>query len=97
MTKPAVEDDSIPETLPRPVRVRCGVALIVISGVLWFSLFAIPFLSLTLVQKTALGSAFFVGVQVTWWSGVALAGPRVVKQLTGWFRRLRKRPPETME
>jgi hypothetical protein len=88
MTEPAVEDDATPETPPRPVPVRFGVALIVVSGVLWFSLFAIPFLSLTLGQKTALGGAVFVGVQITWWSGVALAGPRVVKSLTGWFRGL---------
>lgn len=74
---------------PRPVLARLGVVLILLSGVLWFSLFAIPFLPWTLGQKTALGGVVFVGVQIAWWSGAALAGPSVVKKLTGWFRRSR--------
>ena len=33
------------------VAARVGVVLILLSGVLWFSLFAIPFLRLTVGQK----------------------------------------------
>ena len=67
---------------------RLGIALILLSGVLWFSLFAIPFLPLTNGQKAMLAGATFLGVQAAWWDGAALAGPRVVRQVTGWMRML---------
>jgi len=70
-----------------PFATKLGIALILLSGVLWFSLFAIPFLPLTVAQKAALAGADFVGVQIAWWSGAALAGPRTVKRLWAWFRR----------
>lgn len=54
---------------------RCGVALILLSGALWFSLFAIPFLPLTVGQKAAIAGADFVAVQIAWWVGAALSGP----------------------
>ena len=66
---------------------RAGIVLILISGVLWFSLFAIPFLPLTVGQKTALAGGVFVGVQIAWWSGAALAGPRVVGKIKGLWKR----------
>lgn len=64
-----------------------GILLILVSGMLWFFLFAIPFLPLTVSQKAALAGADFVGVQIAWWTGAALAGPRTVKRLTSWCRR----------
>lgn len=73
--------------------VRLGVVLILFSCVIWFSLFAIPFLPLTIGEKTALGTGVFIAVQITWWTGAALAGPTVVQKLTGWFRRTRNSPP----
>lgn len=69
---------------------RIGIGLILLSGVLWFSLFAIPFLPLTVGQKAALAGADFVGVQIAWWSGAALAGPQTVSRLRSWFRRRKK-------
>jgi hypothetical protein len=66
---------------------RFGVALILLSGVLWFSLFAIPFLPLTVGQKAAIAGADFVAVQIAWWIGAALAGPKLVAKLTSRFRR----------
>ncbi len=66
---------------------RFGVALILLSGVLWFSLFAIPFLPLTVSQKAALAGADFVAVQIAWWIGAAMAGPKLVAKLTAHFRR----------
>ena len=76
-----------PQQAKRNVRIRIGIALILISGVLWFSLFAIPFLPLTVVEKSMLAGAMFVGVQIAWWSGAALAGPTVAGRITQWFRR----------
>ena len=73
--------------------VRLGVVLMLFSCVIWFSIFAIPFLPLTIGEKTALGTGVFIAVQVTWWTGAALAGPTVVQKLTGWFRRTRNSPP----
>lgn len=86
--------EATPDQPRRPVLIRLGVALILVSGVLWFSLFAIPFLPLTVGEKTGLGAAVFAGVQIAWWSGAALAGPAVVQKLTGWFRRSRRKSPD---
>ncbi len=72
---------------PGGTAAKIGVALILLSGVLWFSLFAIPFLPLTIGQKAALAGADFVGVQIAWWVGAALAGPELVAKLKSWFKR----------
>lgn len=77
---------------PRPTSrtaTRVGVGLILLSGILWFSLFAIPFTSLTLGQKAAVASGVFIGVQIAWWSGAALVGPQAVAKMKSWFRRRR--------
>ena len=95
MTNPDSHRDSISD---RPLRgrdkgstaARIGIALILLSGLLWFSLFAIPFLPLTVGQKAALGAAEFVGVQIAWWTGAALAGPQTVARLWSWCGRWKK-------
>jgi hypothetical protein len=95
MTQSDSDDTELASARPRrPTLIRLGIVLILISGVLWFSLFAIPFLPLTVGQKAGLGAAVFAGVQIAWWSGAALAGPTVVQKLTGWFRRSRTSPPD---
>ncbi len=71
----------------RRIATKIGIVLVLVSGVLWFSLFAIPFLPLTIAQKAALASAFFVGVQIAWWSGATLLGPEAVARLWSWGRR----------
>ena len=71
------------------LRNRTGMVLILLSGVLWFSLFAIPFLPMTVGQRAVLAGAVFVGVQIAWWSGAALAGPQLVAKFWPW-RRARK-------
>ena len=58
-----------------------------LSGVLWFSLFAIPFLPLTISQKATLGAAVFVCVQIAWWTGAAIAGPQSLRSLKAWWRK----------
>jgi hypothetical protein len=75
------------------IAARIGVGLILFSGVLWFCLFAIPFLPLTVAQKAALAGAVFVGVQIAWWSGAALAGPDTVARLRSWFGKRKKNEP----
>lgn len=70
--------------------IRVGIGLILLSGVFWFSLFAVPFLPLTLGQKAALGGGLFAAVQVAWWCGAALAGPAAVARLWSWWGRKAK-------
>ena len=65
----------------RSARTRFGMGLILLSGVLWFSLFAIPFLPLTMAHKAALAAGVFVAVQLTWWTGAAVAGAQTVQRL----------------
>jgi hypothetical protein len=78
---------SQPDSRKSSATTKLGIALILLSGVLWFSLFGIPFLPLTVGQRAGLAAADFVGVQLAWWSGAALAGPATVKRIWGWFRR----------
>lgn len=83
----ASRDHSTREPGRRALAGRVGIVLILLSGVLWFSLFAIPFLPLTIGQKAALAGADFVGVQIAWWAGAALAGPQLVARLKSRFGR----------
>lgn len=66
---------------------RIGIILILLSGVFWFSLFAIPFLPLSVANKALVGGALFIGLQIAWWSGAALAGPRVVGKIKSVMHR----------
>lgn len=68
-------------------RSRLGIMLIVLSGVFWFSIFAVPFAPLTIGQKSIFAGGLFAAVQVSWWTGAALAGPQVVGVIKGWFAR----------
>jgi len=67
--------------------VRLGIALILLSGVMWFFLFAIPFLPLTMAEKATLAGVDFIGVQIAWWVGAALVGPQTVSRIKSWFKR----------
>ena len=68
MTNPDLRQDSTPVNRPHrgrgkgSIAARIGVLLILLSGVLWFSLFAIPFLPLSVGEKAALAGAVFFGV-----------------------------------
>lgn len=99
MTEPSSEPQS-DNAAPAPLlRVRIGIGLILLSGVFWFSLLAVPFVPITGTQKTALTAGLFIGVQVAWWTGAAIAGPTAVRRLLDATRRFlpwrRKAEPET--
>jgi hypothetical protein len=81
------DDHAVPEQGTGGTAAKIGVMLILLSGVLWFSLFAIPFLPLTIGQKAALAGANFVAVQFAWWIGAALAGPELVARLRSRFQK----------
>lgn len=86
---PESTEQNAPTSIPRPaLRVRIGITLILLSGVFWFSLLAVPFLPLNVTQKSAVGAGLFVSVQVAWWVGAAIAGPTAVTRLMSGMRRL---------
>ncbi len=83
----SASDDDLAEPVAGGTTAKIGVALILLSGVLWFSLFAIPFLPMTIGQKAALTGADFVAVQIAWWVGATLAGPELVVKLKSRFQK----------
>ncbi len=93
VTEPTKPDSNkpVPEVPPILWRRRLGIAMIVLSGVLWFSLFAVPFLPLSLGNRTALAGALFVGVQIAWWGGAALVGPALARKIKAMFKRRTKK------
>ncbi len=90
MSNPDLEPDPESERERGNLTARIGVALILLSGVLWFSLFAIPFLPLTAGQKAALAGVDFIGVQIAWWTGATLAAPETVRRMKALFQRRQK-------
>jgi hypothetical protein len=83
-------DGSLPGRAKSRSAAKIGMGLILLSGVLWFSLFAIPFLPLSVGQKAALAGVDFVGVQIAWWTGATLAGPKTVAWLKSLCRRSKR-------
>ena len=83
------ESPQTEDAVPPPVlRVRIGIGLILLSGVFWFSLLAVPFVPITGTHKAALTAGLFIGVQIAWWTGAAIAGPMAVRRLLDAARRL---------
>ena len=80
---------------PRSKRwAKLGIILILLSGVFWFSMLAVPFLSISTGAKALTIGILFGAVQVAWWTGAALAGPETVKRIKGWFSRKRSADEE---
>lgn len=66
-----------------------GIALILLSGVCFFTMLSVPLFSLSAAQKGMLGGALFLGVQAFWWIGVALLGPSAINKFRSLVRRSR--------
>ncbi len=88
MTDPPASDKKT--RTPKPWLFRLGVCLILLSGVCFFSMLSVPFLSISDGQKAMLGGGLFVGMQITWWAGAACVGPAAVKKLSAWFKRSKR-------
>jgi len=56
---------------------RLGIVIILVSILLFFILFAIPFLSLDLKTKLALTPVVFAAAEVLFWLGIVLIGKDV--------------------
>lgn len=65
---------------------RIGILFLIISSILWLFLPAIPFLPLTIVQKTAVAAATLVLAEIVGWAGVVFAGPEAVKRIRSCWR-----------
>lgn len=63
------------------LRVRAGIVLIVLSGVFWFSIFAVPFTSFSTTHKALLAGTLFAAVQMAWWTGAAMVGPAAINSI----------------
>lgn len=74
----------------KPWLFRLGIVFILLSGVCFFSMLSVPFLSLSDGRKAALGGGLFIGMQVAWWTGAACVGPAAVKKISRWFQRSKK-------
>jgi len=65
---------------------RTGIALLVVSALLWVPLPAVPFLPLSTGAKAALGTGLVVAAEIAFWVGAALAGPETVRRARAWIR-----------
>ena len=75
------------QTALRHLSAGIGVVLILLSGVFFASLFAVPFLPLGAGAKVLMGGALYAGMQIAWWAGVAFAGSSAIGKMKSWFRR----------
>ncbi len=85
--------------LKKPL-VKMALALVLLSGVFWFSMLAVPFvpLPLTAWQKGALGLALFIAAEIAFWAGALLVVKEVIFRYLGklwpqkWRSWRRKKP-----
>jgi hypothetical protein len=54
-----------------------AIVLILLSGILFGLIFVVPFLPLTITQKGIFVTALVIGMEITWWTGVALVGKQL--------------------
>jgi hypothetical protein len=65
-----------------------GIALIVLSGIWFAALIAVPFLSISLEGKALLGLIFLVLMESSFWLGTLIIGKQVISKF--WHRSKRK-------
>ncbi|MFT5107892.1 MAG: hypothetical protein ACI8XO_002227 [Verrucomicrobiales bacterium] len=75
--------------------VKIALALVLLSGVLWFSMLAVPFVPLPLTggQKGALAFALFIAAEISFWAGALLVGKQVIYRYLGKLWPWKKSPP----
>jgi hypothetical protein len=79
-----------------------ALILILLSGILFGLIFVVPFLPFSLSQKGIIFTALVIGMEITWWVGVAIIGKQVITKYKKylnpcyWFSR-RKKIPEDNE
>jgi hypothetical protein len=63
---------------------KLGVILVLISGLLWGAVLAVPFLAATVATKAAIVTSLVVASEAAFWLGILLAG----KELAQRYRRM---------
>lgn len=56
-----------------------GFVLMVLSGVFFFTMLAVPWFPFSTTAKGVLGGLLFILTQSSWWIGVAMVGPAAIK------------------
>jgi hypothetical protein len=68
---------------------RFGIILILISGVFFGLILAVPFLTYTIGQKGIITTGLVICGEIAWWVGVVILGKEVVERYKKYFH-LRK-------
>jgi hypothetical protein len=63
---------------------KLGVVLVIVSGLLWIAVLAVPLLSLAVTTKAAIVTSLIISSEAAFWLGILLAG----KELAQRYRRL---------
>lgn len=70
-----------------------AIILIALSGILFGLIFIVPFLPFSVAQKTIYITILVIGMEITWWAGVAIIGKQVITKYwkylnpVKWFTR----------
>ncbi|HEY9909615.1 MAG TPA: transporter suffix domain-containing protein [Thermosynechococcaceae cyanobacterium] len=64
---------------------KLGLVLFVVSFVPWLSAFAVPFLPLSIAQKSLLAPLLFVVGEVLFWVSLAILGKESAERYRRWF------------
>ena len=69
-----------------------GIGLILLSGLFFFTMLAVPLFPLTTGAKTITAGVLFVAVQISWWVGAIMIGPAAVGKFKSWFQFKKQQP-----
>ena len=81
-------DDATAEPAgPRRLRKRAkiGIVLIILSFLIWFAIFVVPFLPLSGRVKWTVGVVLVICCYSSWFLGLFLAGREVAAPIMAWF------------
>ena len=62
-----------------------AIGLIILSGILFGLIFLVPFLPFSLGQKGVAVTTLIIGMEVSWWVGVALVGKQLIQKYIKWL------------
>ena len=64
---------------------KLGILLIFISFLPWLVGFAVPFLALSIAQKSVLIPVLFVSAELIFWIGILIVGKEVAERYRRWL------------
>jgi hypothetical protein len=98
MENPDETNDGLKETgktnqSPLSWKVILGVSMMVLSTLIFFAMFGIPFLEISAAKKVTLTTISIVSMEVLWWLGVLILGKELWNKFKhylnpkNWFRK----------